>query len=194
MKTPHIVIGTAIAATLIGIGAMALAGVAQEGARAAASLTARWAFVWFITAWSASSVAKLWPGGRRTALLRRRRAVGLGFAANHFVHLGFVFAALSFGAERSMVTFIFGGLGYVLIAAMAATSNDTAVRALGPARWKLLHSVGGWYVAFIFANSYVGRLLGEKPLVGAFGVTLLVLAIGLRIAAFAKGRARLQAA
>ena len=110
------------------------------------------------------------------------------------MHLGFVFAALSFGAERSMVTFIFGGLGYVLIAAMAATSNDTAVRALGPRRWKLLHSVGGWYVAFIFANSYVGRLLGEKPLVGAFGVTLLVLAIGLRIAAFAKGRARLQAA
>ena len=151
MKTPHIVIGTAIAATLIGVGAMALAGVDQEGARAAASLTARWAFVWFITAWSASSVAKLWPGGWRAALLRRRRAVGLGFAANHFVHLGFVFAALSFGAERSMVT-------------------------------------------FIFANSYVGRLLGEKPLVGAFGVTLLVVAIGLRIAAFAKGRARLQAA
>lgn len=196
LRTPVVVAGAAIVTLAVGLAAMALGGgLDQEGAQAGAALTARWAFLWFITAWSASSIAKLWPGGWRTTLVRRRRAVGLGFAASHFVHAGFFLAAIFvFGVERSAITFIFGGLGYAFIAAMAATSTDGAVRALGPKRWKLLHAIGGWYVAFIFANSYVGRLLGEKPLVGAFGTTLLVLAIGLRIAAFAKGRARLQAA
>lgn len=196
MRTPVIVAGAAVATALIGLGAMALSGgLDQEGARAGASLTARWSFLWFVTAWSASSIAKLWPGGWRTMLLRRRRAVGLGFAAGHFVHAGFFLTAIFvFGAERNIVTFVGGGLGYAFIAAMAATSNDAAVRAMGPKGWKLLHQVGGGYVAFIFFASYLGRLIGEKPLVGAFGVGLLTLAVALRIAAFVKGRARLQAA
>ena len=193
MKTHYFVASAAVAALLIGLTASALGGL--HGAQDGAAVTARWAFVWFITAWSASSLARLWPGGWRTALLRRRRAIGLGFAASHFVHLGFVIAPLSAGAERSMITFVFGGAAYVLIAAMAATSNNVSVKAMGPKAWKLLHSIGGWYVAFIFANSYVGRLFSDdKMLIGAFGTGLLALAIGLRIAAFAKGRMRLQAA
>ena len=190
MKTHHIVIGAAMAAAAVGFAAMAADGV-QYGA----ALTARFAFLWFIAAWSASSLAQLWPGGWRTRLLRRRRAVGLSFAASHFVHLGFVVATLSAGGERSLITFVFGGAAYGLIAAMALTSTDGARKAMGPQRWKLLHSIGGWYVAFIFANSYVGRLFSDdKMLIGAFGASLLALAIGLRIAAFAKGRMRLQAA
>lgn len=192
MRTHYFVASAALAGLLIGLVSTALNG--WHGVEEGAAVTARWAFVWFVTAWSASSIAKLWPGGWRTALLRRRRAVGLAFAASHFVHLGFVLAALSLGGERSLITFVFGGAAYVLIAAMAATSNNVSVKVMGARNWKLLHSIGGWYIAFIFANSYLGRLLGEKPIVGAFGVTLLALAIGLRIAAFAKGRMRLQAA
>lgn len=195
MKTP-VIVGIAAAATLgLGLANMALSGGWNlDGALAGSRITARWAFAWFIVAWSASSVAKLWPGGWRTVLLRRRRAVGLGFAASHFVHAGFFIAAIAvFGAERPLITFVGGGLGYVFIAAMAATSNDASVRALGPKRWKLLHTVGGWYVLAIFLNSYVGRLT-EKPLVGLYGVGLIAVAVGLRIAAYVKGRSRLQAA
>ena len=196
MRTPVIVALAAAATLALGLTAMALGGGwSADGAGAGTRITARWSFAWFITAWSASSIAALWPGGWRTTLLRRRRAVGLGFAAGHFVHAGFFLTAIFvFAAERSLVTFIGGGLGYAFIAAMAATSNNASVRALGPKRWKLLHQVGGWYVLLIFFNSYLGRLLDDKPLVGAYGVGLIALAVGLRVAAFAKGRARLQAA
>jgi sulfoxide reductase heme-binding subunit YedZ len=196
MRTP-VIVGLAAAGCLaLGLANAGLqGGWNQDGVLAGTRITSRWAFAWFITAWSASSIAALWPGGWRTTLLRRRRAVGLGFAAGHFIHAGFFLTAIFvFDAERNIVTFIGGGLGYAFIAAMALTSNNTAVRALGPKRWKLLHQIGGWYVLLIFLNSYLGRLLGDHPLVGAYGVGLIALAIGLRIAAFAKGRARLQAA
>jgi sulfoxide reductase heme-binding subunit YedZ len=196
MRTP-VIVGLAAAGCLaIGLANSALQGGWDvDGALAGSRITSRWAFVFFIAAFSASSLAKLWPGGWRTALLRRRRGVGLSFAASHFVHAGFFLTAIFvFGAERSLITFIFGGLAYLFIAAMAATSNDASVKTLGPRRWKLLHQVGGWYIVFIFANSYVGRLVGDKPLLGAFGTGLIVLAVGLRIAAALKGRSRLQAA
>ena len=196
MRTHVFVTMVALTAAAIGLMAMLLGGgFTHDGVLEATRLTARWSFTWFITAWSASSLARLWPGGWRAVLLRRRRAVGLGFAFSHFVHAGFFLTAIfAFGAERSLVTFIGGGLGYAFIAALAATSTDSAVKAMGPKTWKLLHQVGGWYVLLIFLNSYLSRLLGEKPLVGAWGVGLIALAVGLRIAAFVKGRARLQAA
>jgi sulfoxide reductase heme-binding subunit YedZ len=196
MKTP-VIVGLAAAGCLaIGLANGALqGGWDAEGVGAGTRITSRWAFVFFIAAFSASSVAKLWPGGWRTVLLRRRRAVGLSFAASHFVHAGFFLTAIFvFGAERSLITFIGGGLAYVFIAAMAATSNNASVKALGQKNWKLLHQVGGWYVLLIFFNSYLGRLMGDKPLVGAFGVGLIALAVGLRIAAALRGRFRLQAA
>lgn len=196
MKTPRIIAIAAVLAAAVGLAAMAAAGGwTDHGAAAGARTTARLSFAWFITAWSASSVAKLWPGGWRTVLLRRRRAVGLGFAASHLVHaVFFASAILVFDMPTRPVLLIGGGLGYAFILAMAATSNDASVRALGPKGWKLLHSIGGWYIAFIFASSYLSRLFGDRPLVGAYGVGLLTLAIGLRMAAFAKGRARLQTA
>src|SRR5215218_8344314 len=132
MKTPVIVALAAAGCLAIGLANAALqGGWDADGVGAGTRITSRSAFVWFITAWSASSLAQLWPGGWRTALLRRRRAVGLGFAAGHFVHAGFFLTAIFvFGADRSLITFIGGGLGYLFIAAMAATSNGASVKAL----------------------------------------------------------------
>ncbi len=189
MRTGTIVGFSALAALAVGATGMALqGGWTVEGAAAGARLTARWAFPWFIAAWSASSLATLWPGGWRRALLRRRRAVGLAFAANHFVHLGFILlTGLVFGHPFGWITILGGGTGYALIGAMALTSSDAAVRWMGPARWKLLHFVGGWIVLLIFANSYVGRI-PEKPWVGVPAAALIAAALLLRLAAFMKAR------
>lgn len=186
---------SALVALAIGVTAMALqGGWSADGAGAGTRLTARWSFPWFIAAWSASSLAILWPGGWRTALLRRRRAVGLAFAVNHGVHLGFILlAAFVFGHENAKLQIYGGGFAYVLIALMAATSNDLSVRLLGPKVWKGLHATGGWVVLFIFTRSYVGRL-GEKPWLAIPAVTLIGLALLLRLAAYLKTRRRLQAA
>lgn len=196
MKTPVIVASAAAAALLIGLTATMLAGgFTHDGVLQGVRLTARWSFAWFIAAWSASSIAKLWPGGWRTELLRRRRAVGLGFAFSHFVHAAFFLTAiLAFGHKAPMVVLIGGGIGYAFVLAMAATSNNASMKALGPKAWKALHSFGGVYLLLIFFNSYLGRLMNGKPLVGAYGVALVTLAITLRVAAFAKERADLQPA
>lgn len=195
MKTPVIVAGAATAALLIGLSATMLAGgFTHDGVLEGVRLTARWSFSWFMAAWSASSLAALWPGGWRTELLRRRRAVGLGFAFSHFVHAGFFLAAIFlFGQKVPRVVVAGGALGYAFVIAMAATSNNASMRAMGKT-WKVLHVIGGWYLMVIFLNSYMARLMGGKPLVGAYGVALIGIAITLRLAAYAKARGELQAA
>jgi methionine sulfoxide reductase heme-binding subunit len=195
IPTWTIVLGAALTALALGLGfTLSAGGWTKEGVLAGTAITARWSFPWFIAAWSASSLAKLWPGGWRTALLRRRRAIGLGFAANHFVHLGFIVVAVSqFGVTRPLFVYLVAGGAYVMIAAMALTSNDAAQRWLGRNRWKLLHVVGGWWVMVIFVNSYATRLM-EKPAIAGPAVALIAVAIGLRIAAALKGRLTPQAA
>lgn len=188
IPTPALIAAT----TLAGLGVIAygfsLHGWTEEGAGAAARLTARFSFPIFVLAWSASAIARLWPGGWRTILLRRRRAIGLSFAAAHFVHLGALLTALLvFGVESKPTTLIGGSFGYVVITLMALTSNDASVRFLGPQRWKLFHAAGGYVIAAIFAVSYAGRLATDPPLAIAT-LGLLGVGVALRFAAWMKRR------
>jgi sulfoxide reductase heme-binding subunit YedZ len=197
MRTPTwvIVAGAAAIATVIAIaGALAFGGWTDAGIGAATRFTARWSFPWFLAAWTASSLATLWPGGWRTVLLRRRRAVGLGFAANHTVHFAALLTGiLAFNREAALVTIVGGGTVYLFIALMALTSNDAAVRWMGPKRWRLLHAVGGWAILLVFTNSYVGRI-GEKPWLGIPATALIAAAVLLRGLAWLKRHRTAQAA
>lgn len=190
ISTPAVIgVSTLLALAIVGYGYAEFGGWNEEGAGAAARYTARHSFLWFIAAWSASAIATLWPGGWRTVMLRRRRAMGLGFAAAHFVHLGaLLIVVLVFGAERSATTIYGGGAGYVFVALMALTSNDWSVRTLGPRNWKLLHTVGGIVIAGIFTTSYLGRL-EEKAWLAIPALMLLGGAVLLKLAAWLKKRA-----
>ncbi len=188
--TGPIIYLAAMAALLIGLAGVVLGDGGRDGVAAATAFTARWSVLWFAAAWSASALAKLWPGGWRTWLLYNRRGVGLGFAFAHFVHaVFFATAILVYGHAASMVTIIGGGAGYVFVALMALTSNDWSVRTLG-ANWKRLHSVGGIVIAGIFAFTYYGRITHQQPLVGSYGLALVGGAAALRIAALVRSAAR----
>lgn len=197
MKTPTwVVVAVAAAvATLIAVaGAVAFGGWTVEGVGAATRFTARWAFPWFLAAWAASSMATLWPGGWRTTLLRRRRAIGLAFAANHTIHFAALLTGiLVFHREAAPVTVIVGGAVYVFIALMALTSNDAAVHWMGARRWKLLHAAGGWAILLVFTNSYVSRI-PEKPWLGIPAAALIATAVLLRGLAWMKRHRTAQAA
>lgn len=197
MAKPHNP-STLAVALLAALGGLAIAvggywsegGWTHDGAMAAARLTARFSFLWFVVAWSASALMRLWPGGWRSQLLYRRRAVGLGFAAAHTVHLAaLLIAVLAFAEPRALTTIVGGGIGYAFMAAMALTSNDAAVRAMGPRNWKLLHATGGYALAAIFAFSYYGRL-SDKPWLAVPALVLISGAALLRVAAWIKSRAR----
>jgi methionine sulfoxide reductase heme-binding subunit len=194
-STPMIVLGAALAA--LGVGALGIltgGGWTHEGALMATRLTARFSFPIFLLAWSASALAALFPGGWRSALLRRRRAVGLSFAAAHGVHLAFILnVVLVFHHAPPMVTVYGGGFVYVLIAAMALTSNDAAIAAMGRKAWKALHATGGVAILLIFANSYAARLK-TMPWLGAPALLLIALAVTLKLAAWTRRNRPLQAA
>jgi DMSO/TMAO reductase YedYZ heme-binding membrane subunit len=127
----------------------------------------------------------LWRSETSRWLLVNRRGIGLGFALAHSVHLAaLVVIALAFPHpfvdELNVVTLLGGGLVYVFIFAMAATSNDRSVRHLGEKRWRLLHTAGSWYIWLIFAQSYLPRAFSEL-LYSPFAILLLG-APGVRIA------------
>jgi DMSO/TMAO reductase YedYZ heme-binding membrane subunit len=158
--------------------------------------TARSSAVLFLIAFLARPLRALWRSDATAFALRNRRYVGVSAALSHAIHgTAIVWLSVAFPSayQADPVTLLFGGLGFVLFFAMAATSSDAAVRALGRARWGVLHRIGGWYVWFIFAFTFVpdpsrGWDALHAGFVAAFAAVPLV-----RIAAYAKARRKLPA-
>ena len=161
----------------------------DESWKLAARYTARLSFWVFLLAYVASAWNRLWPGDLARQLVRRRRGVGLAFAAAHGVHL---VALVQYNLVTAQVpdatTLIVGGGAYVAMFAMAATSNDASVRALGR-HWRTLHRIGIHWLWFVFTFSYAGRVAGGDL---SF-VPMLAAALGglcLRIAGWRRARGR----
>ncbi len=157
-------------------------GPSEESMRAVVRISARSAVVLFLLAFSASSLHELLRKSGTAWLLRNRRYIGVSFAVAHFYHL-IALILLSiwfphpFRDDLNWVTIVGGGLAYVLIAAMAATSSDSAYQWLGGVRWRRLHTIGSYYVWFIFAQSYFPHILeggAAVPLSIALAAGLLV--------------------
>jgi methionine sulfoxide reductase heme-binding subunit len=159
--------------------ALATHGTGDQGIVLVTRHLARLAFPLFIAAFTASALLELAPSAPTRWLVRNRRFLGLAFAMVMFAHLAAIFALWSvredephFGLDR-----VVGGLGYVFIALMAATSNDGAVRALGRERWSRLHRVGLYLLWFIFTVTYLGRISEEPSFLLGLGVALGALAL-----------------
>jgi hypothetical protein len=174
--------------------AIIVAGTDAAGAQLAARWTARLAFIWFMLAWSASVVQARWPGGWRMDWLRRRRGLGLAFAAVHGIHLAALAVAMQLsGRALDIPHLLGGGVAYLFVLAMAATSNDRAVRVLGSTNWRRLHTAGGWFLATIFALTYMGKL-GARPLFSALALTWLGGVVALKLAKVIRHTAKPAAA
>jgi DMSO/TMAO reductase YedYZ heme-binding membrane subunit len=187
--------GGLLAALAVVALAIAAGDDAVERARLAARWTARVGFPLFILTYIASSLHRLWPNERTRTLLRERRWWGLSFAAAHTVHLAALVTYLQISGEvRPVSTLIGGGLGYVLLFAMAATSNKAAMRAFGR-NWKRLHTMGIHYIWLIYAISYSGRLFDpERQMIGLVFTPIALAALGLRLWARFGSARKLQAA
>jgi DMSO/TMAO reductase YedYZ heme-binding membrane subunit len=161
-------------------------GTGEDGVRALVRATARTSLALFLSAFVASSLRRLWRSDFTAWLLRNRRYVGLSFAVSHAIHLAAIVVLArgwpeSFWGKTNAVTVYGGGLGFVFVALMAATSSDAAVRWMGQRRWKRLHAVGAWYLFVIFLASYGARgFMSWGYLPASVGVFA---ALGLRIAA-----------
>lgn len=126
-----------------------------EAIRRVIRLTAQMSLFLFLAAFSASALYRLWPNAFTRFLITARRPFGLAFAFSHAVHALALFAfsrvdPQGFDQATDPAMFVFGGLAYLFIALMAATSSDSAIALLGPRNWRRLHTVGSHVIWLTF--------------------------------------------
>lgn len=173
---------------LVAVSGLCLASLAYEvaGVRMVIRITARTSLVLFALAFSAQAMLTLWPSALTRWQRRNRRQLGLAFAVSHTIHAAAImaFATLDpqgFHDHAMPGTLVSGGIAYAFIVAMAATSFDRTAAWIGPAAWRTLHWLGGYYLwmSFIVTN---GKRIGQSP-VYALPVVLMLAILLLRIAA-----------
>jgi sulfoxide reductase heme-binding subunit YedZ len=171
-----------------------IAGMRQfevEGVRMVIRFTARTSLLFFCLAFSAAALARLWPNAWTRWQRRNRRTLGVTFAASHGIHAVVIacFAIMdpaAYAATTSTASYIFGGIGYAFIFAMAATSFDRTAAAIGPRAWRVLHLTGGYYLWFQFMVAF-GKRIPDMPLYPVFLLPLLAV-MALRLIAMASAR------
>jgi methionine sulfoxide reductase heme-binding subunit len=145
----------------------------------------------FLLAFTASSLATLWPNRLTRWLLRNRRYVGLGFAFGMAWHLGFVcYSIFSFGLAASGLTprgLALDLVGLIFLLLLTMTSFRWPASRLTPVNWRRLHKTGVYVIWFVATYIYSHNLRDILP---AAAFSLLITSWLLRVAAWVKRRAR----
>jgi sulfoxide reductase heme-binding subunit YedZ len=123
-----------------------------------ARYSANLSFLYLFAAFSASALNQWFKNQATKILLKNRRYLGLSFAIAHTFHLAaLIYFFLDSNDQPSMVSIIGGGLGYLLMYAMAITSTDKMVRRLGIKNWRLLHTIGINYLIGAFLFTFIAN-------------------------------------
>jgi len=145
--------------------------------------TARLAFSFLLLAYLAKPLLQLFGVG--SGLVKNRRYLGLAMAFTHSVH--FYYVVLYQIQSEEPLTWLVGlggGLAFVLMWLMAATSNTASMRLLGP-YWRWLHLVGLHYLWLVFMQFFLPTALAPNAdLVYVLLAGTGMLALVLRIAAY----------
>ncbi|MEM9174806.1 MAG: ferric reductase-like transmembrane domain-containing protein [Myxococcota bacterium] len=191
--TIPLVVATFFVGTLVLGGALGLNGTGRVGWHAAVRATAVVAFPLWLLVYTAGPLAQLAPGSVTRALRRSRRAIGLAVFVAQMIHLAAILGLtrLEAGTLTEPAALYGGGLAYLMLTLMAATSNDAAVARLGARNWRRLHGFGQGVLAIVYVATY-GPLMAGDPAYWPAGLALLA-AFGLRATAFWKRRASARA-
>src|SRR5262245_56222196 len=166
---------------------LGMAGTSEDGLRLVIRATARTSVTLFLLAFVASSLVRVWPTPASRWLIANRRYVGVSFAVSHLAHLIAILTLVGWSTRAlvttaGIVTAIAGGIGYLFVAAMVATSFDRTAAWLGPRRLRLLHTIGAYYLWFVFVATFAPRAF-TAPAVYATTTVALLAALGLRVGA-----------
>jgi sulfoxide reductase heme-binding subunit YedZ len=162
-------------------GILAWQGVGEEGFRLVLRATARTSLLLFLAVFLASTLRNSWPNRATEWLLDNRRYLGVSFATSHTVHFAAILALTRMSARRpDPVVLLLGGLGYLFILVMVATSFDGTAAWIGARHWKRLHTTGIFYVWTVFVLTYLGNAAKDPR--AAVSVFLLLAAIAFRLA------------
>jgi|HubBroStandDraft_5_1064220.scaffolds.fasta_scaffold331275_1 DMSO/TMAO reductase YedYZ heme-binding membrane subunit len=143
----------------------------------------------FILAFTASSLAILWPSTLTRWMLANRRYIGLAFAFAMALHFGFVaYFIWLFGNPLNFRATLMDVIGFIFLLMMTLTSFRWGARYLSRANWRQLHKTGVYAIWLVAVLIYFhGVRVGAGPTYRAFLGVLLV-AWMLRVAAWRRQR------
>lgn len=169
-----IIIGTAVGLIFI------FQGVNEASWRIAIRLTARTSCILFLLAFCASALRRFRSTVFTNWLLRNRRYLGLSMAVSHGFHAVAIAGVAIFTSENMVRDNHGGNLGYLFILMMTITSFEAPAAILGRRNWRILHTVGMYYLWLSFTFSFSQRL-HESWLIYTPFTVVLILALGLRL-------------
>jgi len=158
-------------------------GFGETGTREAIRWTARISVVLFSVAFAASGFQRLFPGALSFYLRMNRKYIGISFAIIHLTHLFFLLI-LQYNfypvfEKAKTISLIGGGLAYLFLVLMFLTSFEAFAKFLSKRQWKILHTVGGYWILYIFLRSYFKRALTESEYIPLTVMLVLVIVIRL---------------
>jgi sulfoxide reductase heme-binding subunit YedZ len=143
----------------------------------------------FLLAFTASSIAALWPSPLSRWLLSNRRYFGLAFAYGMALHLAFVgYSVLSFGNGLNSFVTALDLTGAAFLLAMTLTSFRWIARHFSLANWRRLHKMGAYAIWLLAMYIYVSDVRYDRDVVHALIVCVFLAAWILRVAAWAARR------
>jgi sulfoxide reductase heme-binding subunit YedZ len=143
----------------------------------------------FIVAFTASSVAVLWPGRWSRWLLSNRRYFGLAFAFGMGWHLSFVaYSTVRFGNQLNATVTTLDVIVLIFLIGMTLTSFRWCARRLSLADWRRLHKAGAYLIWLLATDIYLANVRGGGDRVHNAGLAVLLAAGLLRAAAWIKVR------
>lgn len=143
----------------------------------------------FIVAFTASSVALLWPGRWTRWLLSNRRYFGLAFAFGMGWHLSFVaYSTVRFGNQLNATVTTLDVIVLIFLIGMTLTSFRWFAQRLSLADWRRLHKAGAYLIWLLATDIYLANVRGGGDRVHNAGLALLLAAGLLRAAAWIKVR------
>lgn len=150
--------------------------------------SAKFSFILFMSAFTASSLHHYVKSRFTKWLLVNRRYIGVSFAISHYIHLFMLILMtmhINFNVfeDRGLFRTAVGATAYAFITLMTLTSFDKTRDLFGSSNWKRIHTIGGYLLWVIFAKSYVLEM--TNPLRIAFA-SIAVLVFLLRISIILK--------
>ena len=130
-------------------------------------------------AFCASSLRKFSLSPLTNWLLRNRRYLGLSMAISHGFHAIAIAGVAILTSENMMRDTHSATLGYIFIILMIITSFERPAAVLGRRNWRILHTVGMYYLWLSFTFAFSQRL-SESWLIYVPIVTVLICAFILR--------------
>lgn len=139
-----------------------LGGFTEESTRMAIAWSAKISFVLFCMAFAASAAHKRIKNSFSFWWLMNRKYFGISFAISHLIHLVFLVVLQQVFHpvfdQADITSLMAGGMVYVFLILMLLTSFETFSKYLSRKNWKLLHTIGGYWIWVIFMSTYVKKV------------------------------------